>query len=71
MPNLVISMSGKKKVPERRSGLCPEKELPERRSGAFVTKIPLVKNCSQVDIILHQRTALPTFLCLILSTFRF
>jgi hypothetical protein len=36
MPNLVISMAGKKKVPERRSGLCPsEKELPERRSGAF------------------------------------
>jgi hypothetical protein len=35
MPNLVISMAGKK-VPERRSGLRPsEKELPERRSGAF------------------------------------
>jgi hypothetical protein len=29
-------MAGKKKVPERCSGLRPsEKELPERRSGAF------------------------------------
>jgi hypothetical protein len=29
-------MAGKKKVPERRSGLRPsEKELPERLSGAF------------------------------------
>jgi hypothetical protein len=29
-------MTGKKKVPKRRSGLRPsEKELPERRSGAF------------------------------------
>jgi hypothetical protein len=43
MPNFVISMAGKKKVPERRSGLHPsEKELPERRSGAFRHKLPLV-----------------------------
>jgi hypothetical protein len=29
-------MAGKKKIPERRSGLRPsEKELPERRSGAL------------------------------------
>jgi hypothetical protein len=29
-------MAGKKKVPERRSGLRPsQKELPERLSGAF------------------------------------
>jgi hypothetical protein len=35
-------MAGKKKVMERRSGLCPsEKELSEWRS---ITKIPLVKN---------------------------
>jgi hypothetical protein len=40
MTNLVISMAGKKKVLEHRSGLHPsEKELLERCSG---TKIPLV-----------------------------
>jgi hypothetical protein len=37
----VKSIPGKK-VPERRSGLCPsEKELSKRRSGAFRHKIPL------------------------------
>jgi hypothetical protein len=39
-------MTGKKKVPERRSGLRPsEKELPELRS---VTKIPLIVRMTQL-----------------------
>jgi hypothetical protein len=42
-------MAGKKKVPERRSGLRPsEKELPERRFGAFRHK-----NTPGITIILE------------------
>jgi hypothetical protein len=37
-------MSGKEKVPERRTGLRPsEKELPEHRSGAFCHKNALAR----------------------------
>jgi hypothetical protein len=41
-PNLIKAMPEKKKVPERRSSLCPfEKEHPERHPAHYVTKIPL------------------------------
>jgi hypothetical protein len=35
---LVTPMAGKKDVPERRSGLCPEKELLEWSSGPFFSQ---------------------------------
>jgi hypothetical protein len=47
-------MAGKKKVPERRSGLRPsEKELPERRSGAFRHKNTPDDTVSLLDVPNH------------------
>jgi hypothetical protein len=60
MPNLVISMAGKKKVSERRSGLCPsEKEVPERRFGAFRHK-----NTPGLDYL--SSLCFPIILCFLL-----
>jgi hypothetical protein len=55
MPNLVISMAGGKKVPERRSGLRPsEIELPERRSGAFRHKNTPIHTRKMPAVLLRE-----------------